>query len=173
MASSVLVPLHEYLGTLYEPDRDFVDGELRERNVGEQPHSSAQAILARVFGNHRLDWDVRVLTEQRIQTSSTRYRIPDICILRRSDPQDRIITWAPLLCIEILSEDDRLQELQEKVSEFEALGTRHIWVIDPWKRLAYFASSNGFQKVPGDTLRIDDTPIQLSLSALFAEMDEG
>jgi Uma2 family endonuclease len=173
MASSVLVPLHEYLGTVYEPDRDYVDGELKERNMGEQPHSAVQGIIARIFGNHRNNWDIRVLPEQRVQTTPTRYRIPDICILRRSDPKDRIITWAPLLCIEVLSEEDRLNELQTKVNEFEALGTQHIWVIDPWKRVAYYASSRGFQKVAEDVLQVEGSPIRLSLSEVFSELDEG
>jgi Uma2 family endonuclease len=173
MASSVLVPLHEYLQTSYHPDRDYVDGELKERNMGEQPHAAIQGIIARIFGNQRTEWDIRVLPEQRVQTLPTHYRIPDICILSRSDPKDRIVTWAPLLCIEILSEEDRLQELQTKVDEYEALGTHDIWVIDPWKRVAYYASSNGFQRVTEDVLRVQGTPIELSLAALFAELDEN
>jgi hypothetical protein len=55
MASSVLVPLHEYLGTVYEPDRDYVDGELKERNTGEQPHASSQTILASMLSKRRRD----------------------------------------------------------------------------------------------------------------------
>jgi hypothetical protein len=49
MASSVLVSLHEYLTTSYQPDRDYVDGELKERSVGEQPHSVVQTIIAAIF----------------------------------------------------------------------------------------------------------------------------
>jgi Uma2 family endonuclease len=173
MVSSVLVPLHEYLETSYQPDRDYVDGELKERNLGEQPHAAIQGIITAIFREHRHDWNIRSLPEQRVQTSPTHYRIPDVCILRRADPKDRIVTWAPLLCIEVLSEEDRLQELQTKVNEFEALGTRHIWVVDPWKRVAYYASSNGFQRVTDDALRVEGTPVELSLSALFAELDEN
>ena len=128
MASSVLVPLQEYLATSYQPDRDSVDGELKERDMGEQPHAAVQGIIARIFGTRRIEWGIRVLPEQCVQVSKTRYRIADVCILRRSDPKDRIVNWAPLLCIEVLSEEDRLQELQTKVNEFEALGTRDIWV---------------------------------------------
>jgi hypothetical protein len=32
---STTVPLSEYLNTSYRPDRDYLDGELMERNVGE------------------------------------------------------------------------------------------------------------------------------------------
>lgn len=173
MVWSAPMPVHEYLRTSYEPESDYVDGELVERNAGEQPHSLIQSVLAAVIADHRQDWDVRVLIAPRIQISATRYRIPDICILRRSDPKDKIVTWAPLLCVEVLSEEDRLQELQTKVNEFEALGTRDIWVIDPWKRVAYYASSDGFKRVQEDVLRVEGTPIEVSLSAVFAEMDEG
>ena len=173
MAAATFIPVHEYLQSTYQPDRDYLDGELKERNMGEQPHASIQAILAGIFRNHRNDWNIRVLTEQRVQTSPTRYRIPDVCLLHRSDPRDPIVTWAPLLCIEVLSEEDRLQELQTKVDEFAAMGVRDIWVIDPWKRIAYTASPQGFQKLAGDTLRIDGTAIELSLTEIFTELDEG
>jgi len=43
--SSPLVAVSEYLATSYRPDRDYVDGELHERNLGEWPHSRAQATL--------------------------------------------------------------------------------------------------------------------------------
>ena len=43
MASGTLVPLGEYLETVYEPDCEYIDGELVERNVGELEHSGLQA----------------------------------------------------------------------------------------------------------------------------------
>lgn len=172
MASSVLVPVSEYLNSMYHPDCDYLDGELKERNVGEQPHSELQAILTRIFGMHKQDWDIRVLTEQRVQISETRFRIPDICVLHRHDPKDRIVHWAPLLCIEVLSEEDRLTELQTKVDEFAALGVANIWVLDPWKRKAYYASTRGFEQPSDGMLRIAGTPIEISLQEIFAELDE-
>jgi hypothetical protein len=36
MASATQIPVSEYLDTIYHPDREYVDGELRERNVGMQ-----------------------------------------------------------------------------------------------------------------------------------------
>ena len=35
MAASTLVSLEEYLSTSYEPDREYVNGELVERCVGK------------------------------------------------------------------------------------------------------------------------------------------
>ena len=46
MASSTLIPVSEYLSTTYEPDCDYIDGELQERNVGEFSHGVLQALIA-------------------------------------------------------------------------------------------------------------------------------
>lgn len=146
MASATLIPIREYLRTTYRPDCDFLDGEVKERNMGEQPHAHVQAILASVFRDHRVDWQVRGLTEQRVQVTPTRFRIPDICVLRRSDPKDPIITVAPLLCIEVLCKDDTLNELQQRVND-------------------YAAPENG-------VLRVEGTPIAVTLTDIFAELDE-
>lgn len=172
MATAALIPVSEYLKQMYHPDCDYLDGELRERNVGEQPHSELQAIITRILGQHRREWNVRVLTEQRVQITPTRYRIPDICILSRSDPKDRIVSWAPLLCIEVLSEEDRMSAIQTKVEEFYSIGVRNVWVLDPWKRIAYYASPKGFEKPEDGKLRIAGTPIEISLPEVFAELDE-
>jgi len=111
MASATMVPLSEYLSTTYRPDRDFLEGELLERNMGEQQHSAIQGFLARVFGVNRREWGTRALPEQRVQVRAERFRIPDICILRSTDPWDPIVRFPPLLCIEILSQDDSLQTI--------------------------------------------------------------
>jgi Uma2 family endonuclease len=172
MASSVLVPVSEYLQTTYRPDRDYIDGELKERNVGEQPHAHVQSIITGIFGENRKAWGVRPLTEQRVQVAPQRYRIPDICVVRNTDPKDPVIGFAPLVCIEVLSKDDSLGELQERVDDYAGLGVKDIWVIDPWKRLGYHASKRGFEQPADGVLRVTGTAIEISLAGIFAELDE-
>ena len=46
MASAIQIPVSEYLDTTYRPDREYVDGELRERNVGKWEHARMQWLLA-------------------------------------------------------------------------------------------------------------------------------
>ncbi len=42
MASQItLVSVDEYLHSVYEPDVDYVDGVLEDRNVGEKKHGLA------------------------------------------------------------------------------------------------------------------------------------
>ncbi len=173
MASSVVIPVSEYLQTTYRPDRDYVDGELKERNVGEQPHAHVQIIVGGIFRQMRLEWGVRPLTEQRVQVGPTRYRIPDICVLRNTDPKDAIVAFTPMLCIEILSADQALRDVRDRVEDYIAMGVKDNWVIDPWKRLGYYAGADGFTATPDGLLKIHGTPIEISLSGVFAELDES
>ena len=43
MSTVAVVSIEEYLSTSYRPDCDYVDGEVRERNLGEYPHSNLQS----------------------------------------------------------------------------------------------------------------------------------
>ncbi len=86
MATSALVPLEKYLATCYEPDKEYVDGELVQRCVGDYEHSRLQALITIYFGGKEADCKIRVFTEQRVRVVSTdsekRYRIPDVCVVR-------------------------------------------------------------------------------------------
>ena len=42
MTTGTLIFLEEYLASTYEPDCDYVDGHLEERNLGELNHSELQ-----------------------------------------------------------------------------------------------------------------------------------
>ena len=174
MAASthVLVPLEEYLRTTYRPDRDWIDGETRERNMGEQPHASVQAFFTQLFRNNGAAWTIRVFTEQRVQTSAQHYRIADVCVVRRDLPMEPIVRTPPLLCIEILSRDDRMSEIQERVEDYLAMGVRAVWVVDPRRRRAYEATSSGaLQPVPAE-LVLAGTETRVPVAEIFAELDE-
>ena len=49
MSTILNIPLHEYIGTSYRPDREYVDGVIRERNVGKWEHARVQWLLALWF----------------------------------------------------------------------------------------------------------------------------
>jgi hypothetical protein len=44
MATTAQIALSDYLKTSYDPDLEYVDGELQERNVGETDHARVQAL---------------------------------------------------------------------------------------------------------------------------------
>ena len=172
MPTSSMVPLAEYLQTSYRPDRDWIDGEVKERNMGEGQHALIQAILIEVFRHNRVIWGIRVLPEQRVQVSETRFRIPDVCVARASDPFERIVRVPPLLCVEILSWDDRMTEIQERVDDYFAMGVQAVWVVDPRRRRAFAAGSGGFLYPERDALIVEPTPVNVPVAEIFAELDE-
>ena len=112
MPQAPLISLDEYLRTSFRPDCDFIDGKVQERYLGERSHSTLQAALVVVFYQNRNAWNVLPLPEQRVQISDSRFRVPDLCIVRKDDPRDEIVRTAPLICIEILSPEDTLSRLQ-------------------------------------------------------------
>ena len=70
------VPLEEYLSTVYEPDCEYDDGVVVERNLGEFEHAFLQTILAALFTNNMEAWGVYGLTEQHVQIKPRRYSDP-------------------------------------------------------------------------------------------------
>jgi Uma2 family endonuclease len=173
LTSATHVPLQVYLDTMYRPDRDWIDGELRERNMCEQPHSTVQGFLIQILRNHAKDWQIRVLPEQRVQTTQRNYRIADIAVIQRNDPYVPIVRKAPLLCIEILSRDDSMSEIQERIDDYFGMGVQAAWVIDPRRRKAYSGNPDGSLKAEDAQLKVAGTPIVISLADLFAELDEA
>ena len=98
MASATQIPVSEYLKANYRPDREYVDGEIRDRNVGKWSHARVQWLLAQWFANHEREWDIIGGTEQRVQVTPTRVRVPDLVVLRPG-PQPEILVEPPLLVI--------------------------------------------------------------------------
>jgi Uma2 family endonuclease len=172
MATATHIPVSEYLATSYRPDRDYIDGEVRERNLGEQPHALIQITLAAILHNHRKKWQIRVLPEQRVQVSKTRYRIPDVCVLAASASAEGIVREAPMICIEVLSPGDTIGSIQERADDYTEMGVPFIWAIDPLRRRAWVMSSDGLMKVREAELTVPGTPIRINLAEVFAELDE-
>ena len=81
MATGSLVSIEEYLSTSYRPDRDYVDGVVMERNSGEDDHARLQGKLVAYYDRRGKQWGIRVVPEQRVQVSSSRFRIPDVCVI--------------------------------------------------------------------------------------------
>jgi len=169
MPAATLVSLEEYLKTSYEPDCDYVDGVLVERNLGDWDHSNLQTALTIYLGTRARTWNVHVCAELRIRVSQTRVRIPDICLISRAGPVEQVPTKPPLVCIEILSPDDRWTRVETRIEEFLSMGVPHVWVFDPEERQVFDCTSSGRRLVTEETL--DALPITIDLAALFADLE--
>ncbi|SRR6266567_52632 len=162
--------VREYLRTSWSPDREFVDGRIEERNLGEREHSRIQGYLTALFWMRRAEWGIEVFPELRTQTQARRFRVPDVLVTHAEDKFERYVTNAPLIAIEILSPEDRLTAMQAKAEEYRGLGVENIWMIDPERRIAYRHTGASLEEVSGE-LNVPNTPIRIVLSELFAELD--
>lgn len=166
-----LVSVEEYLHADYEPDLDYVDGRIEDRNVGEHDHGFLQTLLATMFTNNRKLWGVHTVTDVRVQVAPTRFRVPDLSVLRASDPRERVLKRPPFIAIEILSPEDRLSRFEDKLGDYVAFGVPHIWVFDPQKRRAAHYSDSKLVWLRQGDLSVPGTAIRVVLHELFADLD--
>src|SRR5579862_1605332 len=142
MATSTHVPIEVYLRSSYEPDAEYVDGIIEERPMGEYDHAAWQEAIMLWFRQHAMEWNVRVKPELRVRVASTRYRVPDVTVLDRSQPIEQIITHPPIAVFEVLSPEDTMQRMIRKLGDYAAMRIPHIWVINPETK-TYFRFENG------------------------------
>jgi Uma2 family endonuclease len=155
-----MASVREYLSSSYDPDVDFVEGELEERSFGEKDHAKLQLRAVRLLGKGK--WLVTI--ETRIRISPTRYRVPDVCVYER-EPEEQVFQTAPWIVVEILSPEDRMSQMQRKIEDYRAIGCPNIWILDPWRRKAY--RFDGAAIVEGSELTTHDARLSIGVSQLF------
>lgn len=168
---SHLISVEEYLKTMYRPDVDYVDGEIEERNLGEFDHGDLQAAISTALRLNQKDWGVRVVVETRTRVSPTRFRIPDVCVVSAAIERERIITHPPLLCVEVLSPEDRPARMRTRVQDFLHMGVPEVWIFDPDTRTVQICTASSTTDRKSGTLRLRGTKIELSLEAVFSTLD--
>jgi Uma2 family endonuclease len=172
MGTSLLVSEQEYLTTSYQPDCEYDDGELLERNVGERPHSILETAFGAFFFDRRKRFRIQVFTEQRIRIAPRKYRVPDICVYKEPAPRDRIFSTPPFIVIEILSPEDRMSRVRKKIDEYLAFGVAHVWLIDPEERRADVYTASLIFEAKDGMLRTEDPAIEVPLADLFQALDD-
>jgi Uma2 family endonuclease len=172
MASApTLISIDEYLHTDYKPDVHFVNGELEERNVGKYDHGKIQGWIFQIFNLNAAAWNTDVTVEQRIQIDSSNVRIADVAIMRSDAPREEVISVPPLICVEVLSPDDRLSRARLVLADYFAMGVPNIWLIDPLRRAAFIFDAKGLHEADPTHLTVPNTPIHLDLTQAFAAID--
>lgn len=161
----LLIPLSEYLSRTYDPDCEYLEGELKERNVGEVGHSDAQSsVLLYVRTTARGFW---AGVEVRVQVRPDRYRIPDVAVVCGAKPSVPVIVTPPDTVVEILSPDDRASDLQDKIDDYLAFGIPCVWIIRPETRRAWVHTSEGSREVKDGVLRNVAGDLKVPLAAIF------
>ena len=88
---STLVPVEEYLATSFDDgDREYVDGAIVGRNLGEKDHSRLLRNLVVFFAGRERTLRTFCFPAQRVQVSATRFRVPDICVYIGEEPEEQV-----------------------------------------------------------------------------------
>jgi Uma2 family endonuclease len=161
-----LVSVEEYLATVYRPDCEYVDGEVLERDVGELDHSRSMGMLACSLFSRETVWETITLMSVRVQVRHGRIRVPDISVIARSTPKTRIVVTPPLLCVEILSPEDRMVRVQESVRDYVDFGVPCVWIVNPATRQGYVCNADGMFEAKDGVPRVAGTPIAVPLAEL-------
>ena len=169
MATTTTAPVsvEDYLNTSYEPDVEYVDGQLEERNVGEIEHARVIKCIMKALLQREQEWQIEVLPDVRTEVGVNRYRVPDIVISRRSSQDKRIVREAPLVVIEVLSPEDRISRYHQRIGDYRAMGVQAIWVVDPEDRCGWDCSTGNWI----ETTSFHSGPISLDLAVVFADLE--
>ena len=62
-----LIGENEYLHTSYRPDCDYVDGFVRERNLGTHLHGRLQTLISAYLLQRERQWQIHTVVEVRLK----------------------------------------------------------------------------------------------------------
>lgn len=105
--------------------------------------------------------------EVRVQVAATRFRVPDVTIIRGGKPRGRIITTPPIAVVEVLSPDDRASEVQERIDDYLNFGIPAVWVLHPSTHRGFLYTADGMREARDGILRSVDGALQVPISAIF------
>lgn len=167
MPGATLTTLSEYLTASYRPDREYLEGVILERNLGEKDHSKAQRNLMFLLRDLHRGQPLHIFPEQRVQVRAERFRVPDVCVTIGEEPPGAVFTEPPFLCAEVLSRDDRMSEMQERIDDYLRFGVPYVWVIDPRTRRGWVHTPDGSREVKDGVLRTANPDLAVPLEQLF------
>src|SRR5205807_3476743 len=146
MSIRMMTPTRPRLLTIEEwiqlPDADqyeLIDGFLRARMVNQNQHEFTVLRLA-YFLNHYL---LQPGNSGKVLGSNTRYRVrarrgimPDVSVVlgakgSKIGRRAAYNTVGPDLAVEVLSPDQGLEYLEERLDDYWKLGTEEVWIADP------------------------------------------
>lgn len=172
MATSTAIPIAEYLRSSYRPDCDYIDGEVQERNLGEQDHSDLQTRLILLLLRDGNMTHIRANTELRVQVKATRFRVPDVCVRARLAPSEQIVRQPPLLCIEVLSPEDTVLKTSARVHDYLDMGVPEVWILDAERRSVTICAGLTMVEHTAGNLVVPQTPVQITIADIFSALDD-
>jgi Uma2 family endonuclease len=137
MSATAIVSVEDYLRLTEKPLCEYVDGLLHPKAMPTKLHAFAQYMLIVLLRRQ----GVEALSEMTVRLSTTKYLIPDV--IAAPELQSPYATKPVLLCVEILSPEDRVGAMLAKCEAYHAWGVPFCWIVDPEKRTGWQYHSGG------------------------------
>jgi Uma2 family endonuclease len=127
---------------------ELVDGQIVEKNVSLLS-SRTELRIATLFTAYAERSHLAVILPasmgyqcfQMLVDDPDRMRKPDVSVVKMDryealkDPNPGYMPIAPDLAVEVLSTNDKVRQVNEKLSEYRAAGFPLVWVVDPEARM--------------------------------------
>lgn len=160
---------------------ELIDGRVVAMSPTGGEHGAIEVYLGGELSSfvraRRLGWvlggEVGIYTRR----NPDRVRGADVAFLSRNRlahrPGKKFLDVAPELVVEILSPDDRWEEVRQKIEEYFAIGVERVWIVEPENRsvLVYRSVTEMERLAEADTLE-GEGPLAgftLPVASLFAE----
>lgn len=176
MVTRTLTTVEEFIPLLESDDarHELVEGEIITLSPTMPLHNLVRdnlLVLLKTFLKER-NLGV-VLSEQAFVVSEHTVRIPDIAVISegRLARLDEIPEGAPDLAVEIISPSNTLREMERKVSDYFAAGSKRVWLIYPEEREVYIHGASGVARKSGDDL-LNDAELLPGFSVIVANLFE-
>jgi Uma2 family endonuclease len=168
-----MMTVEQYLRTQFEgSDREYLDGRIVERNMGEWSHGVVQTEVAHLLRLKEAELGIQVIAEIRMRVAETRIRIPDVAVWLEDYEPEGVPTVPPFLAVEVISPDDRPKPMQEKIQEYLTWGIKWVWLINPYVKTARSYSEDNAPdgELVGEALQTRNPVIDVSFTDLFARL---
>jgi len=165
MGTKAALPVEEYLHTAFpDLDKEYRDGVLVERSLPDYLHGKTQGLLFAFFAALRKTLSVFPAVETRLKLRPNIYLIPDVIVFHPSEPQEHVPDFPPLVAIEVVSRDDKMAKLRQKLEDYRVWGVPHVWLVDPHSKRLYTCDA-GLVEVT--TLKIPELGIEVRPADIF------
>jgi Uma2 family endonuclease len=151
---------------------EIVEGEIIEMSPATRQHNLANRTLFRELDTYVAKHDLGevffetpyVLDGQKRHHWVKGSRVPDVSFVTRQridehdqEHGDEDGPWwlAPDLAVEIVSQNDKYTDVQNKIEEYLRFGVRAVWIIDPQRR----AISQHTAEQPGGSIYHEDATL--------------
>jgi len=160
MPTKTLLSEEEYLGMSFDDQApEYVDGELLERALPNNSHSRTQRKFILSFGKLGERLPLFSHPELRLRVAPGKYRIADVVIYAHEEPVEELPAQVPLVVIEIVSPDDKHDEIMKKLEEYRAWGVPHVWLANPALRRIYMYRDGGL--IPVAVLELPEFGVRI------------